>query len=119
MSRSPLSTRHDCTVHGAASMDDARIECDVIAAGHELSLMQRRIAAATPSRWRDAVVVGTDAEGWIELALFADGRTVRVWNHRTAESAFTPGEPVVLHGLYTVLARGAEWLNVLIEVDPV
>ena len=94
---------------------DAVLECDAVGAGHELSLMQRRIAAATPSQWRDAIVLGVDGEGWIELALFADGRSLRVWNHRASEHGFTTGEPVVLHGRYGVLARGTEWLNVLVD----
>lgn len=65
--------------------------------------IQRAMACAAPSGWRDAIVVAT-APGMIELVTL-DGATLRL-------ASFAPvvaGEPVALHPVAEVLAVGEEW----------
>ena len=62
-------------------------------AGHSVLPIQERVASASPSAWRDALVTRT-VNGEIELALF-DGETRSVWNHDALELAV--GEPIAWH----------------------
>jgi hypothetical protein len=93
--------------------------CPQNAPGHALHLTQRRAAAATSGKWRDSVVTHVTPDGWITLASIHDGSATRVWQHAGEAPAVTVGDPVALHGLYNVLARGAEWHSVLIEQNAV
>ncbi len=91
-------TLHDC--HGACAAHDA---------GHALSSMQEVLAAATPSKWRDAIVVSVAASGWIEIALLDDDSTQLLWNHGDLTAELSIGEPVVVHAVYEVLnAHGSK-----------
>lgn len=87
--------------------------CDEHGAGHELSAIRARAAAATPSKWRDAVVVSAESTGWISLELFETGERVRAWNHARLDASVV-GSPVALHEVYAVLAVGASRLSVLV-----
>jgi hypothetical protein len=83
-------------------------------AGHTVLPIQERVAAASPTAWRDAIVDRTDARGWIELVLLESERRVWVWSHQS--SAIASGTPVALHraagvaslpgGTVSVLVRG-------------
>ncbi len=83
-------------------------------AGHSLLPIQERVAAASPSGWRDALVGRTDGRGWIELVFLSDHRPVWVWSHQSG--AIRQGTPVALHraagvvsvpgGTASVLVRG-------------
>jgi hypothetical protein len=83
-------------------------------AGHAVLAIQERVAAASPSGWRDALVDRTDSRGWIELVLLSDDRRVWVWSHQSG--AVRQGTPVALHraagvvsvpgGIVSVLVRG-------------
>ena len=102
------STGDSCSSHGA---------------GHTLLALQERVTAATPSKWRDALVRSASSNGWIELAL-VDGadvenrpETVWVWNHTDRTHSLPVGTPVSLHGLYHALAIGRERVNVLVAVS--
>jgi hypothetical protein len=80
--------------------------------GFDLHPIQRRAAAATASKWRDALVTAIDANGHLEIVDFGDGTRIRLWNSedRTAEVAV--GSPVSFHPQYNVLAVGELWLSV-------
>lgn len=85
--------------------------CSSFAPGHALHLIQARLAAATPSEWRDAVVTSSDADsGEIVLHTLADGVAVTLWH--AASTGLAPGEPVAIHGRYAVLAARGRRLNV-------
>ena len=83
-------------------------------AGHAVLPIQERVAAASPSAWRDALVDRTDARGWVELVLLESERRVWVWSHQPG--AIRSGTPVALHraagivsipgGNASVLVRG-------------
>jgi hypothetical protein len=83
-------------------------------AGHSVLPIQERVAAASPTGWRDALVGRTDSRGWIELVLLGDDRTLWVWSHQSG--AIRRGTPVALHraagvasvpgGTVSVLVRG-------------
>lgn len=83
-------------------------------AGHSVLPIQERVAAASPSGWRDAIVDRSDRSGWIELVLLDDERRVWVWSHQA--EATRSGTPVALHraagvvsvpgGIASVLVRG-------------
>ncbi len=83
-------------------------------AGHTVLPIQERVASASPSGWRDALVDRTDARGWVELVLLESDRRVWVWSHQTG--AIRSGTPVALHraagvisaegGIRSVLVRG-------------
>jgi hypothetical protein len=96
------------------------MSCSSIGPGHTLSLMQRRVAAATPSSWVDGFVSGIDDEQWVEVVSL-DGEVVaRLWHHDffdggAAGQGLAVGDAVAVHPTYHVLAVGAEWFNVLDE----
>ena len=74
------------------------------------ALVRERLAAATPRKWVDAVVMCASTDGWIELRTL-DGRTLTVWSDGDVLGA---GEPVALHSVYDVLAHGNERRSVLV-----
>ncbi|CAN5521019.1 hypothetical protein BH10ACT4_BH10ACT4_06260 [soil metagenome] len=91
--------------------------CTSAAAGHAVSAIRERVTAATPSKWRDGIVVGapeSDGAGgsWIGIDLLDTVDTTWVWNHGDL-GAVPIGEPVALHELYDTLAIGATRLSVL------
>jgi len=88
--------------------------CEGHGAGHEILALQARVTAATPSKWRDALVVSVSTDGWIALGIVETGETTWAWNHRDLTEIITVGTPVALHGIYHTLAVGAERLNVLV-----
>ena len=85
----------------------------VAAPGHGLSLIQERLASATPSKWADAVVVAVSPAGWIEVVLLSDESAVILWNHADLSDALRVGDPVAVHSVYDVLAAGGAKYNVL------
>jgi hypothetical protein len=99
-----------CQSHGES--------CTSPAAGHAVSAIRARVAAATSSRWRDGIVVhaptGSRGGGsWIGIDLLEATDTVWVWNHADLGAAVSIGEPVALHDLYDTLAIGATRVSVL------
>ncbi len=105
MARSTTSaTAHSCVI-------GEDMACAHVTPGHTLDLMRRRLAAATPSRWQDALVTAVSG-GVAELALLESGRVLRVWNHEAIGSTVVAGDPVALHGVYGVLAAGDSWVSV-------
>ena len=91
---------------------ESATECRSDRPGHGLHAMQERLAATTASKWIDALVVEVDAQGFATLADFHDGGLWRVWHHDGFAGVLSLGEPVGLHGLYGVLARGDERFSV-------
>lgn len=87
--------------------------CDMAVAGHSVSAITERVAAATPSKWSDAIVVTAYPGGWVELALLADDSTTVVWNHADLTASLTPGTPVSLHSVYNLLSDGTTKHSVL------
>lgn len=87
-------------------------ECRSDRPGHGLHAMQDRLAATTASKWIDAVVAGVDAHGFATVVGFHDGEVHRVWHHDAFGDALRAGEPVALHTLYGVLARGRDRFSV-------
>jgi len=96
--------------------------------GHGLNFIQLRIASATRSRWRDAIVQETTDEGWIALAPLGNdtagsgtagndvdrgSNIVWVWHHADLTDTIRVGDPVALHDLYNVLAAGQGRFNVV------
>ena len=88
------------------------MDCGTPRAGHALSFMQRRLAAATSSKWRDAIVDEVGGDGVIRLTTLDDGSSLAVWHHVDSRAAVQVGDPVALHAIYHVLAIGATWLSV-------
>jgi len=86
--------------------------CDKTGPGHVLRPMQERIAAATPSKWRDGIVTSV-SDGWLAVSFVGSDETAWVWTH-TAPADLTIGQPVALHSLYSTLAFGRERLSVLV-----
>ncbi|MGR0220551.1 hypothetical protein [Agromyces sp. ZXT2-6] len=79
--------------------------------GHGLHPMQERLARIAASRWVDAVVVDVAADGFVDL-VDLDGGRHRVWHHGAAQGRVVVGDPVALHGVYGVLARGDDRFSV-------
>lgn len=65
--------------------------------------IQRVVACASPSGWRDAFVVAVE-DSSVELVTF-DGATVRL----ATDAPLTAGEPVAYHPVAEVIALGSEW----------
>ncbi|WP_448809290.1 hypothetical protein [Agromyces bauzanensis] len=80
--------------------------------GHGLHPMQERLAVTTASKWIDAIVIGVDEHGFASLAELGGDAVRRVWHHEAFEGALAPGEPVAIHALYGVLARGRQRFSV-------
>ena len=86
--------------------------CGKTGPGHVLRPLQERIAAATPSKWRDGIVTSA-SNGWLAVTFIASGETAWVWTH-AIPAELTTGQPVALHSLYSTLAFGQERLSVLV-----
>ncbi|MET4704701.1 hypothetical protein [Frigoribacterium sp. UYMn621] len=87
-------------------------------AGHAVSAIRDRATAATPSKWRDGVVVHVASIGglggsWLAVALLDRPDIVWVWNHDDLSAVVSVGEPVALHELYGTLAVGTTRVSVL------
>lgn len=106
MHTSPRTTAHAAAIHAAGDM------CAHAAPGHDLHPIQRRLAAATPSRWVDAIAGDVTDDGWLEIRPLDGSPASRVWHHEHLADIVHPGEPVALHGRYHVLVAAAGWLNV-------
>ncbi len=111
MNRQPASA----SLHSVCTAEFG-MECGRAAEGHSLHPMRKRLAAATPSKWADAIVVSVTDDGWVELVSVETAAVARVWNHQNlAETALRVGEPVALHTTYSVLAIGSHWRSVVVE----
>ena len=78
--------------------------------GYELHPIQRLAAVAASSHWHDAVVTEVTTDGWIALVDVETEAESRVWNY--AGVGVSVGEPVSIHGQYSVLAVGRELFSV-------
>jgi len=78
--------------------------------GFELNPIQRLAAVATASQWRDVVVTGISADGWIDLVDLDTQAASRAWHYEP--TGVSVGEPVSLHGQYGVLAVGRALFSV-------
>lgn len=92
--------------------------CTSAAVGHAVSAIRERVTAATPSKWRDGIIMHvTDAGGiggsWVGIDLLETTDTAWIWNHADLGAVVSIGEPVALHELYNTLAIGATRLCVL------
>lgn len=65
--------------------------------------IQRVVACASPSGWRDALVLSA-TDGTAELATL-EGDLVQV----STDAPLAVGDPVAYHPVAEVLALGAEW----------
>lgn len=106
------SSAHSELVHAHSADCAFDVDCDNYGAGHALSFMQRRLASATPTKWRDAIVTDLAADGRVQLNTVDDGLDIVLWHHADARHLLHAGDPVALHSVYRVLAAGSEWLNV-------
>ncbi|MEO7015708.1 MAG: hypothetical protein ABI130_14595 [Leifsonia sp.] len=95
------------------SLLECHDDCDVTAPGHALSLIQERLASATPSKWADAVVLSVSKAGWIEVAVLSDDSALILWNHDGLTDSLQVGDPVAVHSVYDVLAVSDAKYNVL------
>ena len=91
---------------------ESSAECRSDRPGHGLHAMQERLAAATASKWIDLIVARSTPDGFATLADLEGGDVRRVWHHDAFAGVLRAGEPVALHGLYGVLARGDERFSV-------
>jgi hypothetical protein len=81
--------------------------CSSGRAGHAILDIQRRVASASPSAWRDAFVTAASG-GMLTLELF-DGSTVRLWSH--SELDVVVGEPVAWHPVAETVAVAGQHLS--------
>jgi len=91
------------------------MDCAVYAPGHAMQFIQERVASASPSKWRDALVDHVAADGWVALRTINDSAQVWVWHHADLSDVVRVGDPVAIHGLYHVLALGRERFNVRVS----
>jgi hypothetical protein len=81
--------------------------------GHALHLIQSRLAAATPSEWRDGIVVGVDAgRGTVTVRTWDSDAETTYYSAAGAASTAQLGEPVAVHARYRVLTAGRARFNV-------
>jgi hypothetical protein len=67
--------------------------------------IQRVVACASPSGWRDALVLSVAADGALLATL--EGDVVQV----STEAPLAVGDPVAYHPVAEVLALGTEWYS--------
>jgi hypothetical protein len=91
---------------------ESAAECASDRPGHGLHAMQDRLAATTASKWVDAIVTAVDGDGFATLAEFGGETVHRVWHHDAFADTLVIGEPVALHEVYGVLARGTTRFSV-------
>jgi hypothetical protein len=91
--------------HTVHTVCEHALMCQDDHAGHALTAMRLRLATATPSGWRDAVVTAVEPNGRITLTLWRGG-SAHVWQHADLEGALVPGDVVAVHRTYGVLAAG-------------
>lgn len=77
--------------------------CSSTRAGHSVHPAQEVVAAASPTAYRDAIVVAVHA-GRVHLAEIATGSALRLWHHSPV--ALSVGEPVAFHPVAGLLAVG-------------
>jgi hypothetical protein len=83
-------------------------------AGYQLHPIQRLAAIATPSQWRDALVIEATAAGTITVYDIASNSTRTLWHFADLTEILLAGEPVSVHEEYGVLAIGERQLSVSI-----
>jgi hypothetical protein len=67
--------------------------------------IQRAIVSASPSGWRDGIVISA-GDGIVEIAtLSGENRTV------VTDASVNVGDPVALHPVGEVLAAGPDWYS--------
>ena len=92
--------------------------CDSGAPGHGVTPIQARLASATPTKWRDALVLSVSAGGWIELSFIGSGRTEIVWTHADLRRSLPAGSPLAVHDVYGVVRAGSAAYSILRECEP-
>lgn len=92
--------------------------CDSGAPGHGVTPIQARLASATPSKWRDALVLSVSAGGWIELSFIGSGRTEIVWTHADLRRSLPAGSPIAVHDVYDIVHVGSATHSILREREP-
>ena len=75
--------------------------CDSGKAGHAVLPMQRTVATASPSAWRDGILVASH-EGHATIVLIDTDEIVGVWNHAGVDAEL--GAPVAWHPAAALLA---------------
>lgn len=104
-------------------LQHALIECGEMcgsgAPGHEVTAIQARLASATPSKWRDALVLSVSAGGWIELSFVDSGDTEIVWTHADLRRSLPVGSPIAVHDVYDIVHVGSATHSILREREAV
>jgi hypothetical protein len=77
-------------------------------AGHSVLPIQERVASASPSAWRDALITAS-ADGVLEVALL-DGDLREFWNHDDLGLAI--GEPVAWHPVAGIISAAGKLRSV-------
>jgi hypothetical protein len=77
-------------------------------AGHSVLPIQERVASASPSAWRDALVTHV-ADGSIEVVLL-DGEAHTLWNHDQLGLAI--GEPIAWHQVAGIISAAGQLRSV-------
>ena len=83
--------------------------------GFDLHPIRLAAAKATPSAWRDAVVVSATEDGAIEVADVFSDDVIRLWHCDSLEGEVEIGEPVSLHPIYGVLSVRGRALSVAVR----
>lgn len=89
-----------------------RPHCGSTGGGHETLPIQLRVAAASPSAWRDALVGDVTPDGWVALHLLDSDEVVPVWHHA---SVLRSWDAVAYHPGSGLVALGDERLSVVIR----
>ena len=77
-------------------------------AGHSVLPIQERVASASPSAWRDALVINV-ADGSIEVVLL-DGEAHTLWNHDAL--GLVIGEPIAWHQVAGIISAAGQLRSV-------
>ncbi len=86
--------------------------CTSYEPGHALHLIQTRLASATPSSWRDGVVLAASPATGLVTVVDLNGAVGDWFNAAGAADAVAVGEPVAVHERYHVLSIGRQRFNV-------
>ena len=91
------------------------LPCQTYASGHDLHVIQAKLAGLSPRGWRDGVVTAVHGSD-VTVQYVEVDHVLRFWHHRHLR--LPTGQPVRVHERYHVAAGPFGWANVVVSNGP-
>lgn len=86
--------------------------CQSYRYGHHVHWIHAGHVGQTPWGWRDGVISGVDADGWITVDYLLDDGSARMWHHEDLQAP--AGTPVRVHEQWKALSGPFGLVNVVL-----